>query len=145
MCSWIKDGLLKLSRGNRAVHYIPDLLWKVIEEDVWLSNIVRHLVAHEAYGQGGGEEDKSNLLGIVLDLLDVGASDFSPEVPFTAYGLDSLGATRISEAIRPFANVSQMQLLGGMTWKQLEKKFDVTEDILDHVSLVCRWNQCCKW
>ena len=48
--------------------------------------------------------------------------DFSPELPFSAYGLDSLGATRISQAVRPYASVSQMQLLGGLSWKHLEER-----------------------
>ena len=49
-------------------------------------------------------------------------TDFSPELPFNAYGLDSLGATRISQAVRPYASVSQMQLLGGLSWKHLEER-----------------------
>ena len=48
--------------------------------------------------------------------------DFSPELPFSAYGLDSLAATRISQAVRPYASVSQMQLLGGLSWKHLEER-----------------------
>jgi aryl carrier-like protein len=128
VCSWIKDGLLKLSQGNRVVHYIPDLSWKIVQEDLGISSTVRHLVVQDASGQGGGVEDKLSVLGIILKLLDVDESEFSPDVALTTYGLDSLGATRISEAIRSFANVSQMQLLGGMTWKQLEEKLNLTED-----------------
>jgi hypothetical protein len=128
VCSWIADGLLKLSQGNRAALYIPDLSWKLAQEDLGLSSMIQHLVAFEVSGQAGEREERLSVLDIVLDLLNVNPSDFSPEVPFTAYGLDSLGATRISEAIRSFANISQMQLLGGMTWKQLEGKFKLPED-----------------
>jgi Phosphopantetheine attachment site len=53
-------------------------------------------------------------------LLNTPLSDFSPDVPFIAYGLDSLGATQIAEAIKLYVTISQMQLLGGLTWKQLE-------------------------
>ena len=62
------------------------------------------------------------MLKEVVDLLDISMADFSPELPFTAYGLDSLGATKISQVIRPYASVSQMQLLGGLSWKQLEER-----------------------
>jgi hypothetical protein len=126
VCSWVNDGLLKLSRGNRAIRYIPDLPWKIIQEDLGVSSTVRHLVEQEASRKVGRVEEKSSIIGILLGLLDVDESDFSPEVPLTSYGLDSLGATRMSEAIRPFGNVSQMQLLGGMTWKQLEEKLNLT-------------------
>jgi Phosphopantetheine attachment site len=44
----------------------------------------------------------------IVSLLDISLSDFSLDVPFMAYGLDSLGATRIAEAIQPYMNVSQM-------------------------------------
>jgi aryl carrier-like protein len=127
MCSWIKDGLLKLLTGNRAVRYIPDLSWNVIHEDIGVSTTVQHLIVQDASEQRGVVEEKSSIIGLLLDLLGVDESDFSPEIPFTAYGLDSLGAMRMSAAIRPFANVSQMQLLSGMTWKQLEEKLDSTE------------------
>ena len=57
-----------------------------------------------------------------MNLLDLSTSDFSPEVPFVSYGMDSLAATRISVALRPHVKVSQMQLLGGMTWNHLVAK-----------------------
>lgn len=66
--------------------------------------------------------DYSELLKQVVDLLDISMTDFSPELPLNSYGLDSLGATRISQAVRPYASVSQMQLLGGLSWKHLEER-----------------------
>ena len=71
----------------------------------------------ESHGQ-----DYSELLKQVVDFLDISMEDFSPELPFSAYGLDSLGATRISQAVRPYASVSQMQLLGGLSWNHLEER-----------------------
>ena len=68
--------------------------------------------------------DQSNLLDKLLALLDMSASDFSPQVPFTAYGMDSLSATRLSQELRPYVVISQMQLLGGMTWDQLQARID---------------------
>jgi len=73
-------------------------------------------------GSESNVHDYLELLRQVVDLLDISMADFSPELPFSAYGLDSLGATRISQAVRPYASVSQMQLLGGLSWKHLEER-----------------------
>jgi Male sterility protein/Phosphopantetheine attachment site len=96
--------------------------WDVFNRDLGLPKSARHLIPFESQDSSdlNKNHDRSTVIETILSLLDVSLSDFSPDVPFVAYGLDSLGATRISEAIRPYANVSQMQLLGGITWKQLE-------------------------
>ena len=80
--------------------------------------------------------DYSELLHQVVDLLDISIADFSPELPFNAYGLDSLGATRISQAVRPYASVSQMQLLGGLSWKHLEER--IREQLMGDDSVLRR-------
>ena len=59
--------------------------------------------------------------------------DFSPEVPLTTYGLDSIGAAKLAAGLRPHISVSQMQLLGGVTWAQLVDRgtvaaFHVTDE-----------------
>ena len=89
--------------------------------------------------RGGGEtnsHDHSELLKQVVDLLDISMADFSPEQPFSAYGLDSLGATRISQVVRPYASVSQMQLLGGLSWKHLEER--IKEQLIGEDSVLKR-------
>ena len=80
--------------------------------------------------------DYSELLKQVVDLLDISITDFSPELPFSAYGLDSLGATRISQVVRPYASVSQMQLLGGLSWKHLEER--IKEQLIGEDSVLKR-------
>ena len=75
--------------------------------------------------------DQSNLRDKLLALLGVSPSDFLPQVPFTAYGMDSLSATRLSQELRPYVTISQMQLLGGMTWDQLQARIDETRDATD--------------
>jgi aryl carrier-like protein len=121
-CSFLEDGLLKLSQGARCGRYILDLPWDVFERDVGLPTNAKHLIYfnYEDSNNSNKAQDRSTVIDTVLSLLDVSPSDFSPDVPFVAYGLDSLGATRIAEAIKPYVAVSQMQLLGGITWKQLE-------------------------
>lgn len=73
-----------------------------------------------------GQHDSASILKTILSLLDVSEADFSPQRPFTSYGLDSLGATRISQVMRGVVNISQMQLLGGITWEGLEKRIGVS-------------------
>ena len=110
--------------------YIPPLSWSGVERDMGLSSVCAHLRAQDPSDSPGrtrnGSEphgqDYSELLKQVVDFLDISMEDFSPELPFSAYGLDSLGATRISQAVRPYASVSQMQLLGGLSWKHLEER-----------------------
>jgi Male sterility protein/Phosphopantetheine attachment site len=103
--------------------------WDVVKRDLGLPTSARHLISFQNQDSRDSDkaQDRSAIIDTVLSLLDISSSDFSPDVPFVAYGLDSLGATRISEAIRPYVNVSQMQLLGGITWKQLEARIATTE------------------
>ena len=122
LCAYIEDGLLKLYSGVRAQYYIPDLPWNQLHKEFGLASDTVHLTTKEETTTVVHEGDESNVFDKVLSLLDLSASDFSPEVPFTSYGMDSLSATRISEALRPHIKVSQMQLLGGMTWDNLEAK-----------------------
>lgn len=122
LCAYLEDGLLKLYSGVRAQYYIPDMHWNQLHKEAGLCSDTVHLTTREETTAVAREGDESNVFDKVLNLLDLSASDFSPEVPFTSYGMDSLAATRISEALRPHIKISQMQLLGGMTWDQLEAK-----------------------
>jgi hypothetical protein len=96
--------------------------WNQLHKEVGLASDTVHLITREETTTVAREGDESNIFDKVLNLLDLSASDFSPEVPFTSYGMDSLAATRISEALRPHIKISQMQLLGGMTWDHLEAR-----------------------
>lgn len=115
-------------RGTGFNRFIPDLDWDIISSDVGLSTCAKHLATYQGIEGGERKQDLSELLDTILNILDVSAEDYSKEVPFTSYGLDSLGAMRLTEAIRPYAQVSQMQLLGGMNWKKLEAKMKVEEE-----------------
>ena len=122
LCAYLEDGLLKLYSGVRAPYYIPDMPWNQLHKEVCLASDTIHLITREETTSTPREGGESSVFDKILNLLDLSTSDFSPEVPFTSYGMDSLAATRISEALRPHVKVSQMQLLGGMTWNQLEAK-----------------------
>lgn len=131
LCAYLEDGLLKLYSGVRAPYYIPDMPWNSLHNEIGLASDTIHLITREETTTTVREGDESNVFDKVLNLLDLSTSDFSPEVPFTSYGMDSLAATRISEALRPYVKISQMQLLGGMTWNQLEEKMGETRASTD--------------
>jgi hypothetical protein len=134
LCAYIEDGLLKLYSGARASYYIPNLPWNQLHKEVSLASDSVHLITREEIDSNAREGQEVNVFEKVLNLLDLSTSDFSPEVPFTSYGMDSLAATRISEALRPHVKVSQMQLLGGMTWNHLEAKMQESGAATENVS-----------
>ena len=127
--------MLKLYSGVRAQYYIPELPWNQLHKEVGLGSDAVHLTTKEETAAAAAREgDESNIFDKVSNLLDLSASDFSPEVPFTSYGMDSLAATRISEVLRPYIKISQMQLLGGMTWDQLEAKMREAGTVTEEAS-----------
>lgn len=66
---------------------------------------------------------------IVLSFLDVSRDDFSPQVAFTAYGLDSLSAGRLSFALKPIMKITQLQLLGDVSLNDLlERLVNIPEN-----------------
>ena len=123
---YLGDALLKLKDGSRASLYIPDINWNAAK--VELNSNSLHLLTRATTMDQAEHADQSTLRDRLLALLGVSASDFSPQVPFTAYGMDSLSATRLSQELRPYIVISQMQLLGGMTWDQLQARIDETKD-----------------
>ncbi|KAJ7659556.1 hypothetical protein DFH06DRAFT_1402502 [Mycena polygramma] len=72
-----------------------------------------------------GMDAASSVTNILLDLLDVPRSDFSPDISLSSYGLESLGAARLATALQPFMTVTQMQLMGETTWAELLQLMDV--------------------
>ncbi|KAF8503015.1 ketoacyl-synt-domain-containing protein [Hysterangium stoloniferum] len=130
LCDCIADGIRKLQTGSFH-HYVPNLNWNLVRQDMGALPSFQHLCVAErteAATLEDGEED-SNLEELVRTALNIPAEDFSPHVPFTAYGLDSLVAVRLSAAIRANTGlkVSQLQLLADMTLEDLERRL---EDIL---------------
>ena len=88
-----------------------------------------HLVPDDgddfAMQEGDG---KPSLLPIVCRILDIKEEDVSPDVPLTAYGLDSLSAASLSFSLRPVVVVSQLQLLADLTIKDLLERAEEAAD-----------------
>jgi len=127
LCDCIADGIRKLQTTSFD-QYVPNLNWNLIRQDMGALPSFQHLCVAErgeAVNLEDGEEG-FDLEEMVRTALNIPAEDFSPHVPFTAYGLDSLVAVRLSAAIRTHTGlrVSQLQLLADMTLEDLERRLD---------------------
>lgn len=129
---YLADGICKL-RHESFQQYIPDLKWELVRQDMGSLTTFQHLCITEKVetAQHADGEDKFDLQSLVQTALNVLPEEFSPNVPFTSYGLDSLIAVRLSAAIRTATGlkVTQLQLLADMTLEDLEKRLDDMEPL----------------
>jgi aryl carrier-like protein len=123
LCLFIRDGLKKLESGPVGL-YVPDVNFDAIEKHMGKSPVYAHLVTADA-SNGDDKSDQLSPTSVILKVLDLAAEDFSPEVPLTTYGLDSLSAARLSFQLRSLVQVTQMQLLAHMTLNDIMAKISV--------------------
>ena len=69
-----------------------------------------------------------NMTDVVIKLLEFEPAEFSANVPFTAYGLDSLSAARLAFVLRPYVTISQLQLLSDISLHDLETRIEATDN-----------------
>ncbi|PCH35877.1 ketoacyl-synt-domain-containing protein [Wolfiporia cocos MD-104 SS10] len=123
ICACLEDGLLLIAEKPFDL-YIPDLKWDLVQEQLGPSPLYDHLVRGSSLSSLARLENSGNtretLENIIRDHLKIAKEDFSPDVPFTSYGIDSLSAGRLSFALRPFLSVTSMQLLGDISLTDLE-------------------------
>lgn len=119
-----------LSQGPCPL-YIPDLDWDLVEHHLGPSNLYTHLAkGSQASVISEAQDTGLSLTDLVLQFLDVPREEFSPEVPLTVYGLDSLIAGRLAYALQPMVSVTQLQLLGDVCLLDLQARIDaVKEDV----------------
>ncbi|KAK0200866.1 putative polyketide synthase [Desarmillaria ectypa] len=128
LCDCLEDGLMRL-RSQAFWLYIPDLSWADVQTFCGLSPLYNHLVPPQA---ASSEDTTTNYKVSVEELvchsLNMSSEEISPDVPLTAYGLDSLTASRLSLALRPLLTITQLQLLGDVNirdiWALIEKNID---------------------
>jgi aryl carrier-like protein len=123
LCLYIRDGLRMLSSGPVGL-YVPDMKWDVAQHYLGRSPMFEHLVTADDSG-AEAKSDQASPKTFILKVLDLAADDFSPEVPLTTYGLDSLSAARLSFQLRSVVQVTQMQLLAHMTLNDIMAKISV--------------------
>ncbi|KAJ7463693.1 hypothetical protein FB451DRAFT_1042909, partial [Mycena latifolia] len=121
--AYLEDGLRKLDDGPFA-QYIPAVDWLLVDRQFTLPMSCRHLLSPNSRRPVDSTRHQHNREGVLtrtvlLDILGVSPEDFSPDIPLSSYGLDSLGASRLATALRPFMTVTQMQLMGQTTWTEL--------------------------
>ncbi|KAJ7782237.1 hypothetical protein DFH07DRAFT_789912 [Mycena maculata] len=121
----VRDGLQKLREGSPSFnHYIPDLDWGSLHARYPLPLAFRHLLPsdQESIPRQVSVKGEEEILQIVLSFLDTDKADFEPERPLRSYGLDSMSATRLASSLQPFIQVSQIQLLAGVSWSELRAR-----------------------
>ncbi|CAK5282480.1 unnamed protein product [Mycena citricolor] len=128
----LRDGLSKIASGHTFSQYIPDLDWKTLNGGFPLSPTFSHLISERIVMGKSSPDDQ--ILPRVLAILEVDASDFDWERPLISYGLDSLTATRLSTLLQPFCTVSQLELLGGISWDKIAPKLAVVSPNPDSAS-----------
>ena len=117
--------------------YVPDFDWRVVRDNMGPSQLYDYLAAQQQQQQqqggdsdgspGDGRADRPSLVQIVCKVLDLQEADVSPDVPLTAYGLDSLSAAALSFALRSLLAVSQLQLLADLAISDLQARIDAAE------------------
>ncbi|KDR73164.1 hypothetical protein GALMADRAFT_158296 [Galerina marginata CBS 339.88] len=119
MIQWFDDSMSRFQRGQRVVRYLPDLNWEALDRTQGMPRLGRHLLPNETVEAASDMDDASQMSKIVRNVLDIPEADFSFDVPLTAYGIDSLSASRISFLLRPFVEVTQIQLLADLSLSDL--------------------------
>ncbi|KAJ6518275.1 hypothetical protein C8R47DRAFT_1312711 [Mycena vitilis] len=103
------SSILRPYASFSPVQLLGGATWSEIESDLQYSGDTGTLPL------GDGSAAKA----ILLDILGTSPDDFSPDIPLSSYGLDSLGASRLATALRLYMAVTQMQLMGQTTWTEL--------------------------
>ncbi|KAF7377230.1 Polyketide synthase [Mycena sanguinolenta] len=112
---FLEDALRKLDESP-FTRYIPDVSQTPGDQTVLPGS------PHTAVSSKSPQEQREEIFLRVLELLEVEPVDFDIAQPLTTYGLDSISAARLSSILRPFATFSQLQLLGGITWSEMESE-----------------------
>jgi len=125
LCDCLEDGILRLTDGPFNL-YVPDFDWDLVEKHIGPSPLYDHLCqkSSSTHSLQSTESVTGILRNLVLQYIDVDPNEFSPDLPFTAYGIDSLIAGRLSSALRPYLTISQLQLLGNTTLVDLERQIE---------------------
>ncbi|KAL6298480.1 hypothetical protein BKA93DRAFT_830667 [Sparassis latifolia] len=122
MICWLEDAIYRQHIGQRFKRYIPDLDWEALDRTLGMTKIGQHLVPAWTNTPVSNVDRVDGIAEVVQNVLRIPPGDFSPEVPLTTYGLDSLSASRLSFVLRPFVEVSQIQLLANMSARDLQRK-----------------------
>ncbi|KAF8898071.1 hypothetical protein CPB84DRAFT_1748077 [Gymnopilus junonius] len=119
MIKWFEDSMFRFQKGQRTVRYVCDLNWEVMDRTLGMPRLGKHLLPNQALETASDLDDAAHMSRIVRNVLDIPEADFSLDVPLTAYGIDSLSASRISFLLRPYVQATQIQLLADVSLADL--------------------------
>lgn len=139
MILWLDDSIAKFQNGGKFTRYIPNLDWATMNQTLGMTKLGEHLLPppeDETDSADIADDVPSKIAAIVQKALSISKEDYSPDIPLTSYGLDSLSASRVSVQLRPFVEVSQIQLLAdiavnGLLRKIAESTSEITTDSTD--------------
>ncbi|KAJ7622413.1 acyl transferase domain-containing protein [Roridomyces roridus] len=130
----VQDGLQTIKEGSvPCTRYIPDLDWSALHAQYPLPRAFHHILRTAEHSPKIGADNASpifteeDVFEVVLSFVEVEKEVFDSKRPLLSYGLDSLSAARLSAALEPFLQVSQVQLLSGVSWEELRRRIVPTE------------------
>ncbi|KAJ3554330.1 hypothetical protein NP233_g12444 [Leucocoprinus birnbaumii] len=137
LCGFIKDGISRVKAGVNPSILVPTLDLEVVNQYIPLPPFYRFVLPRSSPKQlnataemGQVDSSRDEILATLgsaraVVLTGLGVEDqnaFLPDLPFVNLGLDSIRATRLSRELKPYVQVTQTDLLVGMTWNDLEDK-----------------------
>ncbi|KIK63373.1 polyketide synthase [Collybiopsis luxurians FD-317 M1] len=132
VCRCIGEGI-RMLHTQEFGSYIPELDWHLVQQGFGYSSLYNHLLPSPDQGRvdesDSAKDQNERIRALVLQLLDVEPQDFSPEVPFTAYGLDSLSAGQLAFALRPYITMTQVQLLADVNLVDVMKRINAQQNV----------------
>ncbi|KAJ7123111.1 hypothetical protein C8R44DRAFT_735702 [Mycena epipterygia] len=141
MILWLHDALTRYLQGARFHRYLPHLDWETLDNAHGMPLLGRHLVPSNDPNSTAlvdnpkGDDAQLSIARIIQQNLNIPSSDFTHSVPLSAYGLDSLSASRISFLLRPFVQISQIQLLADISLNDLLEKVGEPLDTVGNTTI----------
>lgn len=122
MTHWLADAIRKVLQGHRFTLYIPDLDWEALNRTLGITRTGSHLVPFRNAVVDTEDDGIDKMAELVIRILNIPRDEFSKEVPLTAYGLDSLSASRLAFSLHGLVEITQIQLLADITFEDLMKR-----------------------
>ncbi|KIJ27676.1 hypothetical protein M422DRAFT_784789 [Sphaerobolus stellatus SS14] len=144
MIKWLEDAIVRFQHGQRIPRYLPGLDWATLDRTHGMPLLGTHLVPSQTIAESQSINKGDAIAAIVKSVLKIPDEDFSPEIPLTAYGIDSLSASRISFLLKSILEVSQIQLLADISINVLlnmvaaEPQIVETERAIDKPTMTLR-------
>lgn len=126
MIRWLEHAIFTFMTGYKFTLYLPDLDWDSLDQSLGMPQLGRHVLTESGKSHKNEDVHDETLSDIVRSVLGISRDDFSPLVPLTSYGMDSLSAAKLSFSLRSLVEVTQMQLLADMSLNDLRLRIEWT-------------------